>query len=114
MKLQDFVSETLQQIIRGIKDAQEKTKDSGAEVSPALGAWSGNLEKHKIIQAKSGHCVHFVDFDVALTVTQETETKAGIGIFASVIGIGAQGQTNNENATINRIQFRVPITLPQI
>ena len=50
----------------------------------------GNLEKHKIIQAKSGHCVHFVDFDVTLTVTQETETKAGIGIFASVIGIGAQ------------------------
>ena len=40
MKLQDFVSETLQQIIRGIKDAQEKTKDSGAEVSPALGAWA--------------------------------------------------------------------------
>lgn len=34
MELKEFVTQTLVQIIEGVKDAQQQTKDSGALINP--------------------------------------------------------------------------------
>ncbi len=58
--------------------------------------------------------IQLVDFDVALTVKEGTETKGGIGIFVGAFGVGSQGQSSAENASLSRVKFVVPITLPSL
>ena len=51
--------------------------------------------------------VQSVKFDVAVTVEEGTETKGGIGIFISAMGL-AQGQSKESQATVGLIQFEIP------
>jgi hypothetical protein len=41
-----------------------------------------------------------IEFDVAVTVIEGTQTKGGIGVFVGPIGIGSQGQSNVSNQSI--------------
>lgn len=54
-----------------------------------------------------------VEFDVALTVTEGTGTKGGIGVFVGAINLGSAGESKNENVSISHVRFRVPLQLPQ-
>jgi len=114
MNLKEFVSETLTQIIEGVKDAQEKAKKYGSQVNPYLWKNVGNLERHNLVETNSGEITQMIDFDVALTTAAGTETKGGIGIFAGGIGLGSSEQLNAENASVSRVKFKVPITLPPL
>jgi hypothetical protein len=53
-----------------------------------------------------------IEFDVAVTATEGTETKGGIGIMVGSIGLGAQGKSDRENTSVSRIRFRIPLVLP--
>lgn len=114
MDLKDFVSETLVQIIGGVKEAQVKAKLLGGEINSAI--WKGreNLEKHKILESATGGIIQIVDFDVALIITEGKGTKGGIGVFAGGLSLGSQGQSHAENESVSRIKFKVPITLPPL
>jgi len=98
MKLEDFISETLNQIVAGVKTAQEHTKGTGAKINPSHGRPSTNPQP--------------VDFDVAVTTTEGTNKKGGLGVFVYGIGIGAQGAKDISNQSISRIRFQVPVQLP--
>lgn len=111
MELQEFVAKTLVQIIAGVKDAQAEAKKHGAEVSPHLTGGASELGKHGFIWA-SGSAAQIVQFDVALTITEGTDTKGGIGVFSGAINLGSSGQSKNENMSVSRIKFSVPLSLP--
>lgn len=106
MDLREFVSQTLGQIIEGVKAAQEAAKAHGAEVNPPMrrGTESG--------MTASGKYSRDVDFDVALTVTEGTGTKGGIGIVAGAFALGSTGQSTAQNSSVSRVQFSVPIAFP--
>ena len=53
-----------------------------------------------------------VSFDVALTATKETGTKGGIGVVAGIVSLGSAGQSSNENTSVSRVKFDVPVSLP--
>lgn len=112
MNLKEFISETLSQIIEGVKDAQEKAKNHGSKVNPYIWKNPENLSRHNFTEASGGEIMQIIDFDVALTATQKKGTKGGIGIFAGGLGIGSQGQSNSDNTSVSRVKFKVPITLP--
>ena len=108
MELKDFVSETLVQIIEGVKDAQSKVVDTeGGSVNPE---YSQTPRPHTI--SRYGKIIQDVEFDVALSVSEGTESKGGIGVVAGVFALGSQGQSNAENASFSRIKFHVPMVLP--
>jgi hypothetical protein len=98
MKLQDFVAETLKELIDGVKTAQSHAISNGARVNP--------------------HGLHFkenqqhVEFDVAVTTTEGTQTKGGIGVFVGPVGLGSQGQSDNTNSSVSRIRFSIKVVLP--
>ena len=111
MELKDFVSETLSQIIQGVNDAKATANDNNATINPHLTSNHTEMSKQGILWA-SGQAAQIVKFDVALTVTEGTGTKGGIGIFAGAVNLGSSGESQSENTSVSRIQFSVPIVLP--
>lgn len=112
MNLQDFVTETLREIITGVKEAQADPELKQAEINPRLIGGTADLGKHGLAISQGGRAAQFIEFDVALTVVEGTGTKGGIGVFAGPIALGSQGQSGSENTSVSRIKFKVPITLP--
>ena len=103
MELREFVKETLVQIISGVADAQ-----SSAEVESTRSAVApsgqGTSDRDTLNQD--------VTFDVALTTTDKSLTKGGVGVFVGAIGLGSQGQSDSSRLSLSRVQFTVPIYLP--
>jgi hypothetical protein len=109
MDLKDFVSQTLTQIIQGVKAAQEAAKAHGAEINPSMSrSPAGAASK----ETMSGKYSRDVEFDVALTVTEGTGTKGGIGIVAGPFALGSTGQSTTQNSSVTRVKFSVPLALP--
>lgn len=116
MELQEFISGTLIQIARGIEDAAVKLKDSKAIVNPRNVAVASE-EKSGVYGFVNAHkpyykAVQKIEFDVAVTASQEKETKGGIGIMVSCITLGSQGRSEAVNSSVSRIKFCVPMVLP--
>ena len=107
MELQDFIKQTLVEIMNGVKDAQEATKDSGGYVAPKT---TDLLKAAEVgITPRQG-----VEFDVALTTSDAKGQKAGIGVFLGSFGVGGQNEAKAENLSHTRIRFSVPIALPTV
>lgn len=100
MKLQDFVSETLKEIIDGVLAAQRYAASKNARINP------GSPVRRESQQ--------HVEFDVAVTTTEGTETKGGIGVFVGPVGLGSQGRTDNTNSSVSRIKFSIKVELPSV
>ena len=113
MELREFVAVTLTQIVEGVKEAQTRSKDHGAQVNPSLSTSAELAAKHGILIA-SGSAAQLVQFDVALTATEGTRTKGGIGVVVGVVALGSTGQSQAENSSVSRVKFSVPLVLPDM
>ena len=107
MELETFIAETLRQIVKGVKTAQQHQDCEGAQINrkiETLSAMGGAPSDETPPQQ--------IEFDVAVTVTEESEKKGGIGVFTGVVGIGGQANSNTANCSVSRIKFSVPVVLP--
>ena len=111
MELQDFVTETLKQIITGVKEATVHAKESGAELNPTNLTWSGG-DTRIITHISNGAIVQNIEFDIAVTTTDSSKSKGGVGVFVGAVGIGTSAQSQEENTSLSRIKFSVPLSLP--
>lgn len=111
MDLREFVSDTIFQIIAGVKEAQEKASELGGDVNPRLSSGSDHAAKHGFLRTTGG-LAQIVQFDVALTIKEGSGTKGGIGVFAGAVNLGSSGQSSNESSSVSRVQFSVPLSLP--
>jgi hypothetical protein len=112
MELKDFVSETLRQIIAGVRDAQAYAADQGAKVVPEHITFRTD-QGLQMWDKRDGTPVQIIEFDVGVTTTEGTATKGGIGVLVGAIGLGSQGQSNSSNQLASRIKFSIPIGLPK-
>jgi len=92
MELDEFVRKTIEQVISGVAQARDHAITNNAHIANGL--------------------INPIEFDVAVTVTEGSETKAGAGITVAGIGIGGHGKTELTNSSVSRIKFSVPIRLP--
>ncbi len=90
MELDEFISSTLSQIIKGVKDAQDQYGDL---VNPC----------------EFGENMKSVDFDVAVAVVENNSTdgKAKISVMGSGIGGAASAKTIEKSST--KVKFSVPL-----
>lgn len=114
MLLEEFVSETLKQIMSGVKAAQEPITEMGATVNP-LGIIdprsTDSRPKQPFVPQKG--ILHSVDFDVALTVAKGKKAKGGFAVVvAGFLGGGAHAQTEKSERIVSRVRFSVPVTYP--
>ncbi len=114
MDLKEFVSESLIEIFNGTKDAQTKIKEIGGEVNPMPTGDHSLLTKQGLFMAHEHNrkIGSYVEFDVAVTITEGTGKKVGIGIATGILGIGTTGQESRADTSLSRIKFKVPIVLP--
>jgi hypothetical protein len=96
MQLDEFISQTLNEIINGVKEAQKACTESNPIIVPY----------------RSGQRPQQIEFDVALTVEKGTQTKGGIGVLSGIVNLGSAGQSDNSQTAVNRIKFTIPVYLP--
>lgn len=53
-----------------------------------------------------------VEFDIAVTVSDEVSGKANAGIKVLSVGIGGEGAKAAKESTVSRVKFTVPIIPP--
>jgi len=113
IKLQDFVSETIKQIIDGVISAQEYAATKNSKVNQKELNFRTDQGEDKLWDPNTRSLIQQIYFDVAITTTEGTQTKGGIGIFVGPVGVGSQGQSDAQNQSSSRIKFKIPVTLPQ-
>jgi hypothetical protein len=114
VELQEFIGETLKQVINGVTTAQEHAKQKGAKINPSNLSIPSfqNSQDIVFIDTDTNVVARTIEFDVAITVSESESSKAGVGIFVGEIGIGAQGKSSGSNNTVSRIKFSLPILFP--
>lgn len=100
IKLKDFISETLSEIVEGVVEAQGRVLRFGAQVSPV----------HR--GHPHGPRVESVEFDIQVATSDASKTKQGVGVFVVSLGAGIQGQTDATQSSAGRIRFHVWLELP--
>lgn len=112
-EVQDFISETLKQILTGIENARTDKK-IGDAVAPHLDK-STKIDPAYQVAWHDGHFWTSVHFDIAVTAKSVTEGGGKLGFSIPVIEIGAKLGGNHERTTegVSRIQFSVPLRLPK-
>jgi hypothetical protein len=111
IELKDFVAESLNQIIDGVKLAQENAKEVGAKIS------SQRIKYYKggeglMWHEATGHPAHLFEYDVAVITSEADKVKGGIGVFVAGIGLGTQAKIEDVNSTVSRIKFSIPVIFP--
>jgi len=113
MDLKEFLSETLVQIVEGIEDAQHRTADKqNVGLNIPVSNPTKELVNFAMVNSSGSHQVQLIQFDIAITATEGTDTKGGIGVVAGVLNLGSSGQSHAENATVSRVKFTLPVLLP--
>ncbi|MBO2638336.1 hypothetical protein I6M42_17045 [Shewanella algae] len=112
MKLEQFVEESLKQIITGVLKAKEHGEQNGAYVNPVNAAFNSNSQ-NVVFCTETGIPLQQVEFDVAVTVTHSTsessDDQAEIG---DITVSGSSSENNATNSSASRIKFMVPVRLP--
>lgn len=118
MYLKDFISSTLVEIAEGIKEAQVHYKEFGGAVNPSGISAPINGLYYSIADKRIGHTEDFnfylsnVNFEIGLADSNTHESKQGIGVLLSAVGIGANTNQQEGNVSITKIRFSVPVKLP--
>ena len=115
MELKDFVEASLVQICRGIEGASASLADTNAHINPKnIYVNSGDRQNYgRLVQNQEYNpVVELVDFDVAVHVSEGTETNGRIGISVGSIGLGAGGKSQESNRSESRIRFKIPVVFP--
>ena len=67
MKLDNFVAETLKQIVKVVVEAQEYGHTQNANINPVITRFNGGAEGQSICR-KTGMPLQNIGFDIAVTV----------------------------------------------
>ncbi len=108
MNLEEFVTESLVQLVEGVSTAQLRIH-KGATINPKQ-----RSTKPRSVEYGTGIPVQEIEFDIAVTVDEGKQTKGGIGVVAGVFALGSQGQSSAATQSVSRIKFSVPISFPHV
>ncbi len=105
VSLEDFVAETLVQIVRGSQRAQSLL-GGAATVNPP-----NKRKKYKGRESTDYEVPlrHDIAFDVQVTATSGTATHGNTGVKLHVFSAGIDGQSKSESQHVSRVQFSIPL-----
>jgi|SRR6266481_3742368 hypothetical protein len=111
MNLQSFIENTLVAIANGVRSAQK----SAPGVSPLLEQPGEDDEVSGVLFTRDqGNLqpVFMVEFDVAVSADEKSASSVGGGIrVLEFVSGGAKRSSENRNATVSRIKFKIPLRL---
>ncbi len=107
MDLQNFVKETLIQILKGVGEAQHATQPMIARINP-----SKLRVGRSFVDVSAADMVKQVEFDVAITVEEGKNKEGGGGLKISAFSIDGKKGSKTTNTSASRVKFVVPVVLP--
>jgi hypothetical protein len=110
MELQTFIESSLTQIIKGLANTGKLAKEHGASLNPRQKQW--RFGEGLYFDKATGAVLSTIEFDIAVTATEGTRTKAGIGVAIASVVLGSQGESTKGNNQTSRIKFSLPVVLP--
>lgn len=110
MELQTFIEESLKQIVAAVANAGKAAAEHGARLNPRQPEWK--YGEGIYFDKRTGTVLSNVEFDVAVTASDDTKTKGGIGVAIASVVLGSQGESAKSNQQVSRIKFSVPIVFP--
>lgn len=116
MDLQKFITESLVEIMTGIKDAQSdlKAKGSHSRICPTVSnAFSGS-QIHVLGRSEKGQIVSLIEFDIAVEITSEGGGGGKISVAMGLLNAGADGTSKQGDKVASRLKFNVPVAYPDI
>lgn len=111
MRLQEFITNSITEIITGVKNSQEFAEKNGARVNPSSIKLIGN-NKTTYWDDFNKMAGQEIEFDILVTIKEEGQTEGKAGIFVTFLKAGISDKDSTENIISNRIRFSVPIFLP--
>lgn len=116
MKLEEFVSETLKAVIKGVKSSQAFAKENDAIINP-------EIDNNISFQKSKSPVVFFnnrdgaveltvIEFDVAITVSNQQEAEGGAGVSVLSFNVGGSINEKEFKETVSRIKFNLNVALP--
>ena len=113
MELNEFISGTIESIIKAINDTKEYAEKNGAIINPII---NGMAHEETAIWRKDGkdgrRFLTKIEFDIAVVASNEKGKKVGGGLKIQVINLGASSTNTKSNQTSSRIKFDINIALP--
>ncbi|KZK97275.1 MULTISPECIES: hypothetical protein [unclassified Pseudovibrio] len=103
MELKEFVTQSLQQILEGVREAQ--TVEGGDNINAGL---QGIKLDGNLINGGTYGVFSVVEFDVAVSAEHSGSGKAALKVF----GVGVEGGGQTAASYANKIKFSVPVRLP--
>ncbi|MFM2197937.1 MAG: hypothetical protein RLZZ505_1369 [Verrucomicrobiota bacterium] len=110
MELQNFIEESLKQIVAGISNAGKIANEHGAMLNPRQRKW--RYGEGVYFDHATGAVLTNVEFDIAVTAGEGSKTKGGIGVAIASVVLGSQGESTKTNQQISRIRFSLPVVFP--
>lgn len=114
MELKEFISETIQQISLGVKDAMEKCSELDVIVNPdvTVGSNGDYFVPQKEIGVAMQRRVQVIDMDIAITVTESQGNAATGKIGVSIFSISGETKGGKNTSNESRVRFSIPVCLP--
>ena len=113
MELKDFVAESIKQIVDGVVETQTYAATKGAQVNPTHLQPISTKGATVFKDHQGSRFAQSIEFDVAITAGDES--NAGVSAGVSVISFfkaGVKGEIAENNTTVSRIKFDIPVLLP--
>ncbi len=114
MELRQFISDVLESIIVGVKEAESVAVDHGAIINPykIQTEFGGNNLGRKT--STKIHGSQLVEFDIALTVEDSSGKDGGAQISVLSVGLGGKLSSSSHNSTVSRVKFAIPVVLQSV
>ncbi|EGK05605.1 hypothetical protein [Dysgonomonas mossii] len=109
MELREYIKTVIVEIFEGVKESQEAIKNIGGVVNPFDTIRSGLIsETEYFVGDKS-----FIEIEVGVTTSESKGSNKGLGVYIGNSGAGLHSKNNNENESVNKIKFSIPVKYPK-
>jgi hypothetical protein len=109
MDIKEFTRETITQIVSAVREANELISDSGALIPTDYYQGSKAITSFKDGEKN----IIDIEFDVAVSAVESAKVGGGAGIKVASINFGLGADSQNENSTLSRVKFTLPLVLPE-
>ena len=101
MDLEQFISEALLQIFRGVQSAQAEVRENDDYKGVIHPKWGVENDYDKYASA--------VEFDIAISVSKQTSGEGKAGIRVAFVDVGGGHERSFQQGSVSRVSFKVPV-----
>lgn len=115
MELDKFITETLNAVIKGVKNSQDFAKENGARINPHVGKWDFDKTKTTYFGSEEGaRAISSIEFDIAISSSSEQENGINGGINVMSVNFGGKALDKHLKENVSRIKFSIDLVLPNV